>query len=267
MLQDSSVLTRNAVNQSGRGEPILLMHGFGCDQSMWNELRPLLRGRIIQYDLTGMGDSDHAAYDEQLHSSLQGHADDLIEIMDALNEEPMLVVAHSVSSVIAGLAAIKRPELFRGIVMLGPNPHYLNDPPYMGGFEKDQISGLVEMMASDYLGWAKNLAGMVGGEDRRAGEILEDRFCRNDPAITRHFARVTFGADNRADLPKITVPTLVIQCSDDAIAPPSVGKFVVDAIPDSSMYVIESTGHAPHMSNPRETAMAIEEFAGRLRLR
>ncbi len=262
----ADVLSRNAVRETGAGPTMVLLHGFGCDQSMWSRVLPALAKdhRVIQYDLTGMGASDYHAYDRRRHGSLQGHADDLIEILDAMHTGPVVAVGHSVSSVIAGLAAIKRPDLFAKLVMIGPSPCYVDKPPYRGGFSSDDIDGLLATMDENYAGWAGQLASMVAGagEDEAEGE-LNDRFCRNDPEITKHFAQVTFKADNRADLPKIKTPTLILQSARDSIAQPFVGEYVSQHIPGSRLVSIDCTGHAPHMTHPEETVAAIQEFLAR----
>ncbi len=259
-----SVLERNAVNVVGSGPPMVLLHGFGCDQAMWSKMAPGFAAdhQVIQYDLTGMGASDYHAYDAKRHGSLDGHADDLIEILDALDTRPVIAVAHSVSSVIAGLAAIKRPDLFQALVMIGPSPCYVDKPPYRGGFSTSDIEGLLDTMQDNYVGWAGQLASMVAGSQtsKDAEEQLNDRFCRNDPQISRHFARVTFLSDNRDDLPKIKTPTLIIQSAQDSIAQPFVGDYVHEHIKGSKLATIDCTGHAPHMTHPTETTNAVREF-------
>jgi sigma-B regulation protein RsbQ len=263
-LSSAAILERNAVKLSGEGPPMLLMHGFGCDQAMWSKMAPSFAAdfQVIQYDLTGMGLSDYHAYDLARHSKLEGHADDLIEIIESVKLEPMVVVAHSVSSVIAGLAAIKRPDLFKSLVMIGPSPCYVDKPPYRGGFSAADIDGLLATMEDNYAGWAGQLASMVAGtqESDEAEGQLRDRFCRNDPEISRHFARVTFLSDNRDDLRHIKIPTLIIQSSRDIIAQPFVGEYVNQKIAGSKLALIDCTGHAPHMTHPEATSQAVRDF-------
>ncbi len=258
-----AVLSRNNVQVFGKGRPVVMVHGFGCDQKMWDRLRPSLTDdlQVIQYDLTGMGDSDYLGYDTDKYGRLDGHADDLIEILEALDLEGVVAVGHSVSAIIVGLAAIKRPECFSALAMIGPSPCYLNKPDYKGGFSKEDIEGLLEAMEDNYQGWADQLATMVAGpEHEQTHDYLETRFCRNDPEISKHFARVTFLADNRGDLPRIKTPTLIIQNKKDAIANPDVGEYVQSLIPDSSLVMLDGAGHAPHMTDPGTVAGAIREF-------
>ncbi len=216
---------------------------------------------VIQYDLTGMGASDYHYYNPDRHGSLEGHADDLVEILDAIGGPPVIAVGHSVSATIAALASIKRPDLFAGLVMIGPSPCYVDKPPYKGGFSEDDIQGLLGTMDDNYRGWAGQLASMVAGQENGDAEAqLNDRFCRNDPAISKHFAQVTFLSDNRADLPRIKTPTLILQSARDIIAQPFVGDYVHAQIPGSKLVTIDSNGHAPHMTNPDETTAVIREF-------
>jgi sigma-B regulation protein RsbQ len=261
------VIARNAVTQTGKGPTIVMAHGFGCDQTMWRAFAARLDGFTrVAYDLTGMGESDYSAYNEARHRSLDGHADDLIDVLDSLADGPFLVVGHSVSAMIAGIAAIKRPELFEGIAMIGPNPCYINDPPYEGGFEQSDIDGLLDAVEQNYTGWAGQLAGLVGGPaSPEAVGILEARFCKNDPIISRHFARTTFLADNREDVPKIPCPCLVIQSSEDAIAPLGVGDYMVEHLQDGRLAIVACRGHAPHMTQPEPTAAAVKRFASQIR--
>lgn len=257
----ANVLARNAVSLQGDGSLLAYAHGYGCDQQMWRALIQQWPHRAITYDLTGMGSSDYAAYDEAVYGDLQGHAQDLVQVLDAVDEGPVVAVGHSVSAMICALASIERPDLIRALVMICPNPCYINDPPYEGGFERADIEGLLDAVDANYIGWSGQLAGMVGGPDA-PGTVTElnDRFCRNDPLISRHFARTTFLADNRADLARVSVPTLIVDASQDAIAPPAVGAYVQQHIEGARRVTIACRGHAPHMTHPRETGDAIRAF-------
>ncbi len=263
-----NVMSRNAVTVAGSGTPMVLVHGFGCDQAMWGKLAPDLQEdhQVIQYDLTGMGASDYHAYDRRRHGTLAGHAEDLIEVIETLDVEPVVAVGHSVSAMIIALGAIRRPDLFRALVMVSPSPRYIDDPPYSGGFKEPDIRGLLGAMRENYQGWAGQLASMVAGEQATddVEQELNDRFCRNDPEISRHFAEVTFLSDNRDDLPRITTPTLIIHCTQDAIAPPAVSHYVHKSIPGAQIAPIAGAGHAPHMTHPQQTSEAIRSFLRRL---
>lgn len=258
----ATVLERNAVQVTGSGATVVLAHGFGCDQGMWDAVLPHLTGyRVVRYDLTGMGASDYSAYDERRYATLAGHARDLIDIIEGAGGAPVIAIGHSVSAMTVALAAIERPDLFRALVMICGSPCYLEDGDYHGGFQRADLEGLLKTIEQNFLGWAGQLAGMVGGPDApEAVASLEDRFCANDPIISRHFAEVTFLGDYRDVLPDIPVPCLLIQAEDDNIAPAAVGTFMDAVIPDSRLVTLPYRGHAPHMSIPGPTAEAIEAF-------
>ena len=243
---------------------LLFAHGFGCDQNMWRFLAPAYatRYRTIRYDLVGSGLSDLSAYDRRKYGSLQGHADDVLEIVEAFAEGPVVFVGHSVSAMIGLLAGNRAPERLSAHVMLGPSPCYINDGDYVGGFSRADIDGLLETMEGNYLGWASTMAPAIMGAPGKPelAEELTNSFCRTDPDIAAHFARVTFLSDNRADLSKLTAPTLVLQCSDDIIAPLAVGDFLRRQLPNATLKVIDNVGHCPHLSSPEASAQAMDEF-------
>lgn len=259
-------LLRNNIKILGKGiQPLLFAHGFGCDQNMWRFVAPAFAEdyKIILFDYVGSGKSDASAYNVERYSNLYGYKEDIIEICDALNLQDVIFVGHSVSGIIGSLAAIERPDLFKHLVQLGPSPCYLNHPPdYTGGFERADIEGLLEMMDKNYLGWARLFAPMIMKNEDRAelGQELEASFCSTDPRIARRFAEATFYADNRADLPKVQTPSLIIQMRDDAVAPVSVGEFMQRVMPDSELVLLEISGHCPHLSHPRETIEIIKEY-------
>jgi sigma-B regulation protein RsbQ len=259
-----SVLSRNNVHVQGSGQPMVFVHGFGCDQNMWRLLVPHFaeRHKIVLLDLVGNGNSDLSAFDPVKYGSLHGYAEDICEVLQETVSEPAVCVGHSVSSIIGLLANLKRPELFASQVMVGPSPCYINDGPYFGGFEHSDIDALLETLESNYLGWSSNMAPVImGAPDRpELAQELTNSFCRTDPDIARHFARVTFLSDHRADLPKLQAPALILQCSEDVIAPVAVGEYVHEHIPNSTLRIIENVGHCPHLSAPRASAAAMEEF-------
>jgi sigma-B regulation protein RsbQ len=259
---------RNNVTVAGNGPVTMVFaHGFGCDQSMWRFLAPhfLDRFRVVTLDLVGSGRSDLAAYDRNKYASLHGHADDMLEIIAQFAQGPVVFVGHSVSAMIGMLAAIKRPELFAAQVMIGPSPGYINEGDYHGGFSRADIDELLDTMDSNYLGWSSNLAPAIMGapEQPDLGAELTNSFCRTDPDIARHFARVTFMSDHRADVARCATATLVLQCSDDMVAPLSVGDYMVRTLPHGTLHVIDNVGHCPHMSAPTASSLAIDAFLAR----
>lgn len=244
---------------------MIFAHGYGCDQNMWRLLTPAFedRYRIILYDLCGSGRSDSSAYDARnRHATLHGHAQDLLEVAGELARGPCIFIGHSVSAMIGLLAAIAEPQRFAAHVMIGPSPCYINDGDYVGGFTREDINSLLETLDSNYLGWASAMAPTImGAPDRpELGEELANSFCQTDPEIAKHFARVTFLSDNRADLPKLETRTLILQCTEDIIAPCEVGSYMQRAIPGSTLRHIENIGHCPHLSAPRAIAEAMNDF-------
>lgn len=260
-----SPLKRNNVKVFGKGtQPILFAHGYGCDQNMWRYVYPAFeeKYKIVLFDHTGAGNSDESQYSFEKYNTLEGYAEDILEICDELDLKNIILVGHSVSSMIAVLAAAADPELFSKLILIGPSPRYINDEGYFGGFNREDIEELMEALDSNYLGWATQMAPVImgNGEHPELGEELTNSFCRTNPAIAKHFARVTFLSDNRRDLHSVKVPTLVVQCSEDVIAPKGVGEYVHKNIPNSSIRVLKATGHCPNLSAPEETIKVIQEF-------
>lgn len=245
-------------------QPMLLAHGFGCDQHMWRHVAPAFADdfRVIAFDLVGAGGSDPAAYDPARHATLQGYADDVLEIIRELDLRDVVFVGHSVSAMIGALAEVAEPDRFDKLVMVSPSPRYIDDAPYVGGFAEEDILEMLESLESNYLGWSAAMAPAIMSNPERPelGEELTESFCRMDPMVARQFARVTFLTDARAELARVTTPTLVLQCTNDLIAPVAVGAYVRDAVPDGRMTMLEATGHCPHLSAPAETIAAIAAF-------
>ncbi|ODQ90233.1 sigma factor sigB regulation protein rsbQ [Mycolicibacterium flavescens] len=262
-----SAWTRNNIKIVGRAEgPLLLLaHGFGCDQNLWRLVVDRLESdfRIVLFDHVGSGASDPQAWDGAKYASLDGYADDIVDLVRELDLRDVILVGHSVASMIGALAVIKEPSRFAKLVMLTPSPRYIDDDGYRGGFSRADIDELLDSMDLNYLGWSHAMAPVIMGHPERPelSEELEASFCRTDPDRARSFARTTFLSDNRADLPKIGVPTLVIECTEDAIAPRDVGRYVHEHVPDSRLVTLDATGHCPHVSDPEITADAIAEFA------
>jgi sigma-B regulation protein RsbQ len=262
------VLARNNVKVFGTGDRALVFaHGYGCDQTMWRLVAPAFAEdyRIVLFDHVGCGGSDLTAYDRAKYSTLGGYADDVLEICAALDIEDGVFVGHSVSAMIGVLAAMRQPRRFSDLVLVGPSPRYVDDGDYVGGFSSEDIDGLLETLDDNYLGWSSTMAPVIMGNPDRPelGEELANSFCRTDPEISKHFAHVTFRADNRSDLPKVRARTLVLQCSEDVIAPHCVGEYVHRMIPGSEFVLMRATGHCPNLSAPEETIMAIRAFLQR----
>ena len=260
---------RNNVSTSGRGDgsPVMMFaHGFGCDQNMWRFVAPSFQDefRIVLFDHVGMGGSDVAAYDAEKYSSLAGYAADVLEICEALDLSDVTFVGHSVAAMMGVLAEIEQPGRFARLIMVGPSPRYIDDIGYVGGFSESDIRELLDSLESNYLGWSSSMAPLIMGNPDRPelGQELTASFCRTDPELARRFAEVTFLSDNRADLGRVRTPTLVLQCSEDPIAPPQVGEFVHRNIRGSVMTNLRATGHCPNLSAPEETVAAIREFVG-----
>ena len=260
-----TVLRRNNVQVRGQGvTPMIFIHGYGCDQNMWRMVAPAFEAdyQIVQYDLTGCGQSQLWAYDQREYESLNGHATDLLEICGELGLSQAIVVGHSVSAMTAALAANREPERIAAVVMVAPSPCYLNDGDYRGGFERADIDGLLDFLDSNFLGWSSNMAPAILGvpEQPELAEELTNSFCRTDPEIAKHFGRVTFLSDHRADVRSLEQPTLVMQCSGDIVAPLFVGEWLQRNIAHSDLVIMEAKGHCPHLSAPAETIAAIRRF-------
>lgn len=259
------VVKRNNVKVFGKGkQPMLFAHGFGCDHNMWRFVTPAFENefKIVLFDYTGSGNSDLSAYNNKKYSNLNGYADDILDICRALELEHIIFVGHSVSSMIGLLAAIREPYFFSNMIMVGPSPRYINDEGYVGGFERSDIESLLDTMDKNYIGWANFLgpAIMKNPERPELAEELIESFCSTDPVIARQFAEVTFYSDNRRDVPKLKQPTLIIQCSDDLIAPDSIGEYMHTHLQVSTLKIVKATGHCPHMSDPEETIAVIKEY-------
>jgi len=264
-LDPELIRARNNVRFSGRGTKVMVFaHGFGCDQSMWRYVTPAFEDdyRVVLFDYVGCGKSDWSAWSEDRYGSLRGYARDVLDILQAFDLRDVIFVGHSVSAMIGMLASIQAPERFSRLIQIGPSACYVNDGDYVGGFERKDIEGLLDLMEKNYVGWAAFLAPVVMKNTDRAELVdeLQTSFCATDPRVTRHFARTTFLSDNRADMPNVKVPSLILQCSEDAIAPDCVGEYLHRALPGSTFRKMSATGHCPHMSHPAETIALVKEY-------
>ncbi len=260
-----SVLKRNNVHVSGTGpRTMMFAHGFGCDQSMWETVARNFEQdfRVILFDYVGHGGSDLQAYSKERYATLLGYARDVVEIGHSLDVKDAVFVGHSVSAMIGALATLEAPEMFSELIMVGPSPRYVDDGEYRGGFSRQQIDELLEFLADNHLGWSAAMAPpIMGNSDRpELSKRLENSFCRTDPEIARDFAQVTFLSDNRLDLARIDARTLVLQCSNDIIAPKEVGEYVHSNIPRSEFRLLKANGHCPNLSAPEEVTAAIRDF-------
>ena len=260
-----SIQKRNNIQVASDGPATMVfVHGFGCDQTMWRLVAPAFsaRFRTVLLDLVGSGNSDLSAYDRKKYGSLQGHADDMLEVIEEFASGPVVFVGHSVSAMIGMLADLRAPEKFAAHIMISPSPCYLNDGDYIGGFDRADIESLLETLESNHLGWSSHMAPVIMGAPEKPELRVEltNSFCRTDPEIARHFAGVAFMSDHRRELPRLKTPTLLLQCSDDLIAPLSVGKYLRQTLPGSTLEIIQNVGHCPHLSAPDASIAAINDF-------
>lgn len=264
MVQD--VQLRNNVKISGKGKrPLIFAAGFGCDQTVWRSVAPFFKSdyKVILFDYVGLGKSDLSAYNKEKYGQLSGYVQDILDVCEALDLKNAIFVGHSVSGMIGILASLEYPEYFSDLIMIGPSPCYLNDPPdYYGGFSKEDITGLLELMDKNYIEWADIFAAAVINDSTKPifKKDLEDRFCSNDPMIARQFAEACFFADNRKDLQNVSVSSLLLQCSNDVIAPNTVAEYMHQYLPLNSLQYLDATGHFPHMTHPEEIVKAMNLY-------
>jgi sigma-B regulation protein RsbQ len=260
-----SITARNNVIVKGKGSEVLMFaHGFGCDQNMWRYVVPAFEDdyKIVLFDHVGAGNSDLSAYSYIKYDNLEGYASDIIEIANELELKNITFVGHSVSAVMGIIAAEMAPEIFKGLILVGPSPSYINQEDYTGGFSSAEIEELLESLNNNHLGWSITMAPVIMGNPDRAelGEELTNSFCKTDPEIAKHFAKTTFLTDKRNILPNVKIPTLIMQCSNDVIAPVEVGQYMHEQMPGSTLVLMKATGHCPNLSAPEETIAAIQAF-------
>ena len=260
-----SLRERHRITMRGHGKsPIIFVHGYGCDQNIWRLLTPFFEPEhsLVLYDQAGVGEAGPATYDRIKYGSLEGHADDLIAICDALGLGPVLVIGHSVGATIALLAARRRPALFQRLILLGPSPCYVDDGDYVGGFDRAGLDEMLDFLRINHAGWSAQMAPVIMGNPERpelAAE-LQASFCRNDPVVAHLSAKVAFLSDHRSDLAGVNTPTLIVQSDDDVVAPVSVGRYMHAALPQSTLVVLRAGGHCPHLSAPALVAATINAY-------
>lgn len=261
-----NVVERNNVRIIGEGEQtIICAHGFGCEQSMWQYIAPSFteKYKLVLFDYVGAGLSDLSAYSTDKYATLDGYKQDVLDLVDGLQLENSIFIGHSISSMIGMLAAIERPEIFEKIIMIGPSPCYLNKSDgFQGGFEESDVWELLELMEINFSGWASYMAPTTMGDDatQELKDGLRDVFVSTNPKIAREFAEVTFFSDYRSRLSELTVPTLIVQCSEDSIVPLHVGEYLHENLGNSELKVMQAKGHYPHISHPVETVELITNF-------
>ncbi len=260
-----NVIKRNNVIAKGTGSQVILFaHGFGCDQNMWRSVAPAFEEnyRVIMFDHVGAGGSDISAFEPGKYEKLEGYANDIVDIATALQLEDIIFVGHSVSALMGVIASLESPGLFKALILVSPSPSYINDGDYVGGFSHVQIDELLESLEENHLGWSMAMAPVImGNPDRHElGEELTNSFCRTDPAIAKHFARTTFLTDKRNLLSSVDVPSLILQCSEDVIAPQSVGEYMHQQMKNSKLVIMKATGHCPNLSAPQETIDEIKKY-------
>ncbi|MCM3785029.1 alpha/beta hydrolase [Neobacillus mesonae] len=260
------ILSRNNIKILGEGtQPIIFAHGFGCDQNMWRFVSPAFEKnyKVILFDFTGSGKSDIKSYDPSKYSDLYGYAEDVLDICEALELEDVIFAGHSVGATIGILASIRKPDYFKDLILIGASPCYINDlPDYIGGFVREDILDLLNIMDQNFVKWAGHFAPVIMGNGDRPhlSTELRDSFCSTEPDIARRFAEATFLSDYRNELVNVTIPSLILQCAEDVIAPLEVGAYMYNNIHGSVLRLMDATGHCPHVSHPDETIFQITEY-------
>ncbi|WP_186576055.1 alpha/beta fold hydrolase [Aquibacillus kalidii] len=259
-------ITRNNVKVRGTGkQPMIFAPGFNFDQNVWSKVSKEFEKdyQVVLFDYVGFGESDIHAYDPSKYSTITGYVEDLLDICSELNMSEAVFIGHSIGSMIGMLASIKAPNLFSKLIMIGPSPYLQNEPPhYIGGFEKEDLTGLMDMLDKNYMSWATNVAATIVNDPTSSNIAteIEDLFSQNDPYITRKFADVVFFSDNRKYIPQVTVPSFIIQCSDDIFVPTTVAEYMHKHLSNSTITYAKAIGHCPHLSHPNETIDIINEY-------
>lgn len=259
-----AVLRRLNVQVVGEGRPLLFCNGFNCVQQVWRLLTPELADQyqLILFDQMGVGQSDHAAYDPQQYATLDGYAQDVVAICQALALTEVVLVGHSAGATIALLAAIQALAFVTQLVLLNLSPHFLNEPGYYGGFERADLEQILAQMRPNYVQWASTFATMLVGQHAAPALSQELVACATqvDPKLAAELVELAFLGDFRPQLALVRVPTLVLQCPDDPAVPEEVSAYLLAHLPDATLVTLATTGHSPHLTAPAEVAAAIRHF-------
>lgn len=260
-----SLIERNNVRHLGEAGPVVVFgHGFGTDGTSWQEVaEPICaQHRVVLFDHIGFGRSDRLAFSDR-HGSLDGYADDLLEILASLGVPELVYVGHSIGGVIGLLASIRQPRLFRRIVLLNSTPHFIDEPAtgYVGGFNRRQIEGSLELMGADYGAWADAIAPMAIGHANSLAQIqaFGQGLHSLDAMIARRFGRLALFVDVRERLAEVRTPVSILQCVEDEFAPVAVGRYMHEALPGSSLTLLPASGHCPQITQPEIVVDALWE--------
>ena len=258
----TSILERNNVKILGNGSKTMIFaHGFGSDQTAWRHQVAAFASnyRIVLFDHVGAGKSDFSAYSPRRYSSLYSYSEDLLDLCAELKLTQCILVGHSVSGMVSLLAALVEPQRFSQLIFISASPRYLNDEGYFGGFEQSDLDALYAAMSSNYYAWVSGFAPIAMGNPEKPELALEfaNTLAAIRPDIAQAVARVIFQSDHRAELPRLTLPTTILQASGDIAVPIEVGQYMAAQIADSQLIPIQAQGHLPHISAPDVVTHAI----------
>ncbi|MCC3270429.1 alpha/beta hydrolase [Arthrobacter gengyunqii] len=256
------VLRRNNVRVLGRsdGPALVLVQGFGCDQVIWDRILPEFTDayKVVLLDHVGTGGAVSAAYDPDKYSSLTGYLGDLLEVLDALELENATVVGHSVAGMMALAASVESRRIGR-LVLLCATACYLNHDGYEGGFEPENVEDVLRAIEANYPLWAAAAAPGITGTEPGSGlsADLAERMCRLRPEYVRDFLQMSFAADVRPLLERVSAPALILQTLADPLTPEAASSYLHEHLPGSTLMPLDIRGNMPHLNAPRQTASAI----------
>lgn len=243
---------------------LLLVHGFGTDQTAWHDLLPLLdpRLRVITYDQAGCGQCDPAVFVQHQYLNLHGFAKDLAALARGLNLRDALLVGHSFGAMVGVLAALQAPECFSRLALIGASPRYLDDGDYHGGFRAEDIEQVYRVAMANYSGWADTFAPMAMGAAN--GPDLAERFARSLKTIPAERALTLLCAilqsDHRQALPQLKLPVQLLQTQRDSFVPLAVAQYMARTLPQAELHLLDAEGHLLHLTAPVQVAQALHPF-------